>query len=1001
LPFKHRMIRCVILGFCFCLVQFTHAQSSQSSSRYDSLYRELKRSPSDTSTIKIYHLLAEIKAENNPNQALVFEDSALAIAKKLNSAKYTSITLTKIGAHYRAISEYQKSSASLQEAIKIAPPSSPWLGQTYLESGITLLRMSHLDSAMRFITQGLELIKKYPDRDLEASYYNLIGNIKRQENKYEQALENYIKSVKLFEQQNNLKGLTQALSNVGNIHSLIGNTDKALEYALESLETAIAANVKSSIAYSHRLIGRIYRKQDRPDEALRAYKDAMVIYRQLGDRRDYGETQLSVGNIYYDKGQFREAANEYQSALNLFRTLPDPFSMSYCYLSAGNTYIMLQNYKLAKDYLDSAISISVKHNASVVRMDSYALLSDIYEKQGDYKLSKEYLNRHFALRDSVNQVQNRKAVAEIEARYESEKKDDAIRILNAENELKATQIKSKNNERNYLLIFLALSVALAGIIYNRYKVKQRANEKLKELDQIKSRFFSNVSHEFRTPLSLIIGPLEEKLKKIDDTSGKEDLLMMHRNAKRLQNLINQLLDLSKIEAGSMELHLQEGELSSVIRLIGSTFSSLAERKGLIYKQEIFHGPYKGCYDRDKLEKMLNNLLSNAFKFTPEGGLVNMKATINDGKVFIEVKDSGIGIPEEKLGVIFNRFYQIDDSITRSSEGSGIGLALTKELAELHRGTLSASSREGIGSIFSLVLPITREAFRDLPVAVESLKEATIGDPSSSEYEPLAVIDTDESKPLILVAEDNTDMQRFIYDLLKEKYRVVCVSNGKEAFERAKAIVPDIVITDWMMPIMDGLTCCEKIKTTDATCHIPVLMLTARADQSSKLEGLETGADDYLVKPFNTHELTVRVHNLIEQRKKLREVFSKEIILMPKEISLPSRDAIFLTNLLALLEKKYADPDFSVEELSEEVSMSRMQLHRKLKALTDQSPGEFLRRFRLERAKQLLSVDGMQVSEVCFKVGFNNVSHFSKAFRDFTGITPTEFIESVTVKNKML
>jgi len=200
-----------------------------------------------------------------------------------------------------------------------------------------------------------------------------------------------------------------------------------------------------------------------------------------------------------------------------------------------------------------------------------------------------------------------------------------------------------------------------------------------------------------------------------------------------------------------------------------------------------------------------------------------------------------------------------------------------------------------------------------------------------------------------------------------------------------------------MPVMDGKTCCEKLKTADATSHIPVLMLTARADQYSKLAGLETGADDYLIKPFNTTELAVRIHNLIEQRRRLREKFSKEMVLQPQQISLPTRDATFLTTLLSLVEKNYAEPDFTVDELSEEVSMSRMQLHRKLKALTDQSPGEFLRKFRLERAKQLLSIGGTQVSEACFKVGFNNVSHFSKSFREFTGVTPTEFIESVAVK----
>ena len=670
--------------------------------------------------------------------------------------------------------------------------------------------------------------------------------------------------------------------------------------------------------------------------------------------------------------------------------------MTYAYIALGQTSVDLKEYEKAKDYFDTTILLATKKNMLPLVMDSYGMLSDLYEIEGNYKLAKEYYERYIVLKDSVTKVQNRKAAAELEARYQSEKKDDAIRLLNAENELKATQIISKNNERNYLLLSLGLVVLLSAIIYNRYKIKLRANEKLKELDQIKSRFFTNVSHEFRTPLSLIIGPLEEKLNKTHDQSEKDSLLLMHRNAKRLQNLTNQVLDLSRLEAGSMDLHLQEGDLSAAIKFISSTFLSLAESKGLSYRQEIFEGPYKACYDRDKLEKMLNNLLSNAFKFTPEGGSVDLKATIDAGKLVVEIKDSGVGVPADKLGLIFNRFYQVDDSITRSSEGSGIGLALTKELAELHRGKLEVISQEGVGSTFTLTLSVGKEAFKDIAVAAETPHQELIEITELSD-KALHSFDEDDSKPLVLVAEDNADMQKFIFELLKEKYRVVCANNGKEAYEKANDLVPDLIVTDWMMPVMDGKTCCEKLKTADATCHIPVLMLTARADQYSKLAGLETGADDYLVKPFNTTELAVRIHNLIEQRRRLREKFSKEMVLQPQHISLPTRDATFLTNLLSLVEKNYAEPEFTVDELSEEVSMSRMQLHRKLKALTDQSPGEFLRKFRLERAKQLLSIGGTQVSEACFKVGFNNVSHFSKSFREFTGVTPTEFIESVAVK----
>jgi signal transduction histidine kinase/DNA-binding response OmpR family regulator/predicted negative regulator of RcsB-dependent stress response len=975
------------------------AQPDALKHRYDSLYRQLRLTSSDTTAIKCYHMLAELISQSDPGKALIYEDSALQIARKLKSPKHIAMTFTNIGSHYRHLSEYPRAYENFREAIKASPPLSAWLGDTYLEAGIVLLRLSRLDSATYYATAGLDLVDRYPDAYLEASFFNLLGNIKRQENKYEEALDNYIKSAKIFEEHHLPRGLTQALSNVGNIQNLLGHTDKALEYALQSLETAKSINLQSSIAYSQRLLGRIYRKQGKSEEALRAYKEALTIYRSIGEKRECGETQSSIGNLYFDMGKFDFAVAEYRSALGAFRTIGDPLNISYVYLSTGNTYMMLKQYNLTRAYIDSALQLARENKIPAVEMDSYAVLSEMNGALGDYKISKEYYERYIHIRDSVTVVQNRKAAEEIEARYESEKKDDEIRILNAENELKATQIESKNRERNYLLAFLLLTVSLAGIVYNRYTVKLKANRKLKELDQMKSRFFTNVSHEFRTPLSLILGPLEEKLRTTTDSAERESLKLMHRNATRLQNLINQLLDLSKLEAGNMELQLQEAELSSFIRLISSTFSSLSHRKNLTYKQEIFEGPVMACFDRDKVEKMINNLLSNAFKFTNEGGFVSMKASVDDGILTVEVKDSGVGIPESKLGLIFNRFYQVDDSITRSAEGSGIGLALTKELAELHRGKISVTSREGIGTVFTLSLPVNRESFSDLDVIAQPTdgQQPVFNAPGIEQYHH----DTDESKPLVLVAEDNDDMQRFIYDLLKDRYRVECVSNGMQAYELSKALVPDLVITDWMMPVMDGRECCEKLKITDATSHIPVLMLTARADQSSKLEGLETGADEYLVKPFDTNELSVRVSNLIEQRKKLREIFSKELVLQPRNVSLPSRDAMFLTKLLELLENKYSDPDFSVEELAGDVNMSRMQLHRKTKALTDQSPGEFLRRFRLERAKQLLSVPGTQVSEVCFQVGFNNVSHFSKAFKDFTGITPTEFIEAQGVKAKML
>jgi len=965
--------------FLFLLVALSHPAWTQP---YDSLLTAIQRSKTDTLTIQLYHQLAEKTALENVDRALLYEDSALHIAKRIKSPKHISITLTNIGSMYRNRSEFTKACSYFKEAVETSPPLSPWLADTYLEAGISLLRITELDSALQILQQGVSLVQQHPNGSVEAALYNAMGNVKREQNQYKEASALYFQSLKLFEAQKDLKGQTQALSNISNIHNLIGDVDKALEYAKQSLETAKAAGIKSSIAYSYRLLGRIYRNQHKPDEALEAYGEAIRMYSALQARREIGETELSIGNIQYDKGSFPQAIEHYKRSLSVGKAIADTFMTAFAHLNTANALLMTKDYRNAEAYIDTAIVMAEKKGLVNIRMDSYALRSDIYEAEGNYKLSLSNYRTYIHIRDSVEREQHRQEAQEIEAKFQSEKKDDAIQLLNAENTLKASQ-------QRYLLVILALLLILAIILYSRYKVKLKANEKLKELDQVKSKFFTNISHEFRTPLSLILGPLEKKLSNGENGEDHDSFKLMHRNARRLQHLINQLLDLSRLESGNMELHLEVSDLAQTLRYIGSSFSSLAERKGIFYTQHI-PDAFTGCYDRDKVEKMINNLLSNAFKFTPEGGLVNFKADVANGWLNVEVKDSGIGIPQEQQKNIFNRFYQVDDSATRSSEGSGVGLALAKELAEFHRGKLSVSSSEGIGSVFTVVIPVTREAFADIAVKEPLLVNPT-PDTSGELALPVLAIHGDESKPLVLIAEDNQDMQKFVVELLQDRYRTISVLNGLDAYDRALAVVPDLVISDWMMPGIDGRTLCEKLKTTEATSHIPVLMLTARADQASKLEGLETGADDYLIKPFDTGELVVRIHNLIDQRKKLRQLFSRELILQPKQIALPSRDASFLLRLHALVEENYENPDFSVEALCLEIGMSRMQLHRKVKALTDQSPGEFLRVFRLERAKQLLTDTGLQVSEVCLKVGYNNLSNFSKIFKEYAGLTPTEFL----------
>lgn len=518
-------------------------------------------------------------------------------------------------------------------------------------------------------------------------------------------------------------------------------------------------------------------------------------------------------------------------------------------------------------------------------------------------------------------------------------------------------------------------------------------EQLKELDKMKSNFFVNISHEFRTPLSLILSPLEKAIQEND--VGKlrfTELERMHRNASRLQQLINQLLDLAKLESGGLKLNITESDFLYFMRVVVSSFESLADARNIQFNVFIPAGSYLTSFDVDKLETVFYNLLSNAFKFTPDGGQISLTVNLpgSDHFTSISVADTGPGIPDSDVSKIFDRFYQVDGSSSREFEGSGIGLSLVKELVQLMDGTIAVSSISGQGARFTVQLP--------LKLRPQSGDETfvALSEPGLQLEEP--IVDTrpgpDENLPstgaLVLVVEDNADLRAYLMETLEDEYRIELAENGREGLEKALDLTPDLIVSDMMMPVMDGFTLCTHIRSDERTSHIPFVLLTARSAIESKLEGLELGADEYIIKPFNTKELKIRVRNLLEQRRQLRKSFGREVTVQPKNISITSVDERFLNHALEIIEAHLSDEQFSVERFAEEMGMSRKNLLRKIKALTDQSVNEFVRNFRLRRAGQLLSANSASVSEIAYKVGFNNLSYFSKCFKELFGVVPNEY-----------
>jgi signal transduction histidine kinase/ligand-binding sensor domain-containing protein/DNA-binding response OmpR family regulator len=554
----------------------------------------------------------------------------------------------------------------------------------------------------------------------------------------------------------------------------------------------------------------------------------------------------------------------------------------------------------------------------------------------------------------------------------------------------------------YGVLIVLLIFVLRQYDLRRQKLKQQLElerehaDKLEEIDQMKSRFFTNISHEFRTPLTLILGPAEKIISESIDVNAGKQAGLIKRNANRLLDLINQLLDLSKIEAGKLKLEASLSNLSSFVKGIAEAFESIAERKDItlrIHIEKQFIGAY---FDKDKMQKIITNLLSNSFKFTKEGGQVEIKLFETErNSAIISVRDTGVGIGDKDLPKIFDRFYQSDSSSTRESGGTGIGLALTKELVELHNGKITIDSKEGEWTEVTVELPLGMEHLevnQIVKLEGEDLieKEIFIRDyiPDTAEIEDSEIIKID--KNIVLIVEDNYDVREFIRDSIGSEFSVVEAMNGEQGLRKAEKYIPDLIISDVMMPKMDGYELVRRIKQDEKTSHIPVILLTAKSDRDSKLEGLGLGVDDYLTKPFDTKELMARIKNLIETRILLQQKFSGGSFVqkIKDKPGLHPLDEKFMNKILNVIEIHLSEEEFSIEEISGEVGMSRAQIYRKLKALTGKSPSLFLRTIRLNKAKEMIQSKELSISEISYKVGFASPAYFSRCFKDEFGYPPS-------------
>ena len=976
------LLACLLLGFTLAIT----AQN-----KTGSLKAVFNNQSSDTSQVTTYLQLYESLKYETPDEAIGYLETSIRLATKLNYKKGHLDGLLAKGSLLEITDQLDSALSIYSQAETLARSMENRKGQEHaiLGKGKVYLSTQTLPKADSLSKLGLEMAKRAPVDSLHiALAYDILGGIAFSNGNYAKALDYDQKS--LDYNKTYLERRVLSFINLSTTNNTLKDYDQAKKYAITALELAKKAKNRRTIAKSYQQLGIICVEQNNLAEAQDNFNKAIPNFRKIKDKSGLANVYYFQAKIYLERNEQDKAIAQYKLVLAALRDINEKVGTAYTLYDLGKLYLSAKNYAEAEAYLLKAKADFEKIKIPLMRMYTHLKLSELYAETGDYKKAYEYHLEQARINDSLFNVERVQKIDELEEKFQAEQQQQQIELLGAENEIATLKIQKQTNLRNYLILAAFLLLVLIGVVYNRYQLKNRANSKLKELDTLKTNFFTNISHEFRTPLTLILSPLQELRGQKNDTKTANALSVIHRNAKVLTNLTNQLLDLSKLEAGELALQIKEGDLKQFLKVVCASFESLAVAQNVHFVTQFEEAPETAFFDEDKVQKILNNLLSNAFKFTADEGKVQITALTENGHVLVSVEDNGSGIAEEDLRLIFKRFHQSAKNAPNTA-GTGVGLTLSKELALLHHGDISVDSALGRGTTFTLKFPIQKSAYRPHQIGDETDKSVQPSQIPKPGTLAKANNEVHTAEKVVLLVEDNPDLSNHMRSLLEHTFQVKQSINGKVGITDALNFIPDIIITDLMMPEADGVEVCQTLKADEKTSHIPIIMLTAKADRDTKLDGLKTGADDFLTKPFDNAELMVRVQNLIDQRDKLREKFEQTLRLAPSKIKVKSPEEAFIKKALEVVDNNLSNSAFTVEAFQQEMGMSRMQLHRKLKVLTHFSASEFIRDIRLQRAADLLADKSLTVSEVAYSCGFNSVSYFTQCFTQKFGANPSKHL----------
>ena len=906
----------------------------------------------DTLLIKSYLIAGDITVQTTNNS---FTDSMFSLAaNRAQKSQHIALLLKAKDNLSRSLARqgrWDEAQSLVDEIIETSESmgDSLTLARAIMTKGIHFEKQSQFDKALAQYYLSLALHEARGDQFRVGIVRSNIGLTLQRLRRYPEALVEFEKAIAIAKMEKDTEGIMIYTLNIGVIHQKRKEFDKATTAFHKALEIAKSLDSWYDIALLTANLGTVAMQQGNYNEALPLLKRAYVIKDSIGEYHDLAHTTNSIAEVHYHRKEYSASAAAAKEAKRL--------SMKYS----------------RRDQLS----------------ESHRLLSLIYAAQQNYALAFTHLQQHKAISDSIFSAESDQVISQLHIQHETNLKAAQIEDLTARNQ------RSKRDKLIYLAIAVLLLISGAAIIYALYLRRSRdrillANERI--LHDRQNQFFTNISHEFRTPLTLILGPLHQLRNAFRGSPEDNVLRTIQQNAQRLLSLINQILDIAKFDMKVLELKKESFDATLMLQGIASSFDSMAQSRDIDYNYHIEPGLVLHA-DKHRLEIVMSNLISNAFKFTPDHGRITVRAEKETASPIlrIQVLDTGSGIPEENLSKVFDRYYHDDRDAHSDYEGAGIGLALSKLIIDMHGGSIAVKSKVHDGTAFTITIPIGTV---DAIAHKEAINVYTSNDEET--HQPVTVSgNPDDHSPILLLVEDRKDMRDYIASILESHYEVITSSNADDGWKQATTRIPDIIISDVMMPGKNGLEFCSELKKDIRTSHIPVMLLTAKSSPEDRLSGLETAADVYLTKPFIPQELELHVRNLIASRNKLKDFYSRHRRIEPANMSFNSVDEQFLQQFVRHLEAHFSQESFNVEQLADLMNLSRSQIHRKLTALTGQAPNRLIRTYRLKRAYDMVSQHAASISEIAYAVGFGSPAYFIKCFAEEFGVTPGEVRNRVT------